>query len=356
LESEFHAADGVAALRATRLTDDQVAIAEAAFKRLDRPEDLITAVDHWLRTGRPSAVADSPRLDDALKLYNEWLAVTTELRPLTKGRMRRQVRHFVNQAGNMRVADVLPDHVEHYLAHLKVSAITKDSACRAVSSFFTWCMKGKRHWTVNNPCYAVEIEGARDDDHEPVVLPVSECERLMRAAESFKNGRLVPYLAICLFGGLRPFETARLGWDQVNLADGEIRLRANQAKTGKGRIVEILPTLRAWLEAYKGRDEIFRPRFKDDLRDLKTSIGYGTPSKENPGLKPWVHDVMRHTAISHYFRQTGSYGRTAEQFGNSEGIIKKHYQSRVSSEETKRFYALLPKGAANIVELPAAAT
>jgi len=28
--------------------------------------------------------------------------------------------------------------------------------------------------------------------------------------------------------------------------------------------------------------------------------------------------------------------------GNSESIIKKHYQSRVSSKETKRFYALRP--------------
>jgi hypothetical protein len=52
---------------------------------------------------------------------------------------------------------------------------------------------------------------------------------------------------------------------------------------------------------------------------------------------------MRHTAISHYFRKTGSYGLTAEQFGNSEAIIKRHYQGRVSSEDTRKFYALLPK-------------
>ena len=60
------------------------------------------------------------------------------------------------------------------------------------------------------------------------------------------------------------------------------------------------------------------------------------------GLKPWPVDVMRHTAISHFFRQSGSYGLTAEQFGNSEAIIKAHYQGRVSSEDTKRFYAILP--------------
>jgi hypothetical protein len=58
----------------------------------------------------------------------------------------------------------------------------------------------------------------------------------------------------------------------------------------------------------------------------------------------WAPDIMRHTAISHYFRKTGSYGHTAEQFGNSEAIIKKHYQSRVSSEDTGRFYALRPSG------------
>ena len=45
-------------------------------------------------------------------------------------------------------------------------------------------------------------------------------------------------------------------------------------------------------------------------------------------------DVLRHTAISHYFRATASYGRTAEQVGNLASIIKKHYQSRVSSKKT----------------------
>jgi hypothetical protein len=35
LEGEFHAASGAAALRATRLADEQVAIAEAGFKRLE---------------------------------------------------------------------------------------------------------------------------------------------------------------------------------------------------------------------------------------------------------------------------------------------------------------------------------
>src|ERR1043166_4041563 len=134
LEGEFHASNGVAALRATRLTDEQVGIAEAAFKRLEQDADLITAVDHWLRTGKPKTIKESPRLDEALKSYVDWLETTTELRPLTKSHLRRRVTHFVNNVGNLRVTDVLPDHIENYLAHRNVSANTKDANCRAISS------------------------------------------------------------------------------------------------------------------------------------------------------------------------------------------------------------------------------
>jgi integrase len=343
LEGEFHATNGAAALRATRLTDEQIAVAEAGFKRLERDEDLLTAIDHWLRTGKPAVVKESPRLDDALKEYTTWMESTKELRPQTKKNLRRRVTNFVRGVGNKRVIDVVPEHVEHYLAHCNVAPITKDAERRAISSFFVWCMKGKRHWAINNPCYAVEIEGvAGSGDHEPVVLPVDECEKLLRAAERAEGGRLAPYIAICMFGGLRPFEAARLNWEQVNLADGEIRLRGGQTKTGAGRTVQICPTLRAWLRRYRGRDEIYRPVFEERLRELRAGLGYGKPKEESPDLKPWVPDVLRHTAISHYFRATGSYGRTAEQFGNSESIIKKHYQSRVSSKDTKRFYALRP--------------
>lgn len=346
LEAEFHAANGVAALRATRLSDEQVGIAEAAFKRLEKDEDLLTAVDHWLRTGKPTTIKESPRLDEALKVYEDWLETTTDLRAVTKGHLRRRVTHFVKNVPNLRVTDVLPDHIENYLAHRNVSANTKDANCRAISSFFTWCMKGKRHWAINNPCYAVEIEGlTSDDDREPVVLAVNECEALLRAAEKLENGRLVPYVALCMFGGLRPFETARLTWDQVNLTDGEIRLKGTQAKTGKGRIVVICKTLKAWLSRYRKSGDIYRATYDLELKALRASIGYGPKTEDPPHLKPWVPDVLRHTAISHYFRATGSYGRTAEQFGNSEGIIKKHYQGRVSSADTKRFYALRPRNA-----------
>ena len=81
------------------------------------------------------------------------------------------------------------------------------------------------------------------------------------------------------------------------------------------------------------KDEtIFPPNWLKDFRAVRKAAGV----ERRPS------DVVRHTAISHFFRKTGSYGLTAEQFGNSESIIKLDYQGRVTSEDTKRFYRLMP--------------
>jgi hypothetical protein len=45
--------------------------------------------------------------------------------------------------------------------------------------------------------------------------------------------------------------------------------------------------------------------------------------------------------------------KTAEQFGNSESIIKKHYPGRVSRADTKKFYALRPTPAKAAQRKPA---
>jgi integrase len=160
---------------------------------------------------------------------------------------------------------------------------------------------------------------------------VSDCKAILHAAEKYKNGLLAPYVAVCIFGGVRPTEAARLDWAQVNLADGEILLAQEQTKTKKSRVIKICATLKAWLLAHKGK-----PFYPENWRKEFNAV------KRMAGLKEWTPDVMRHTAISHYFRKTGSYGYAAEQFGNSEAIIRAHYQGRVSTEETKAFYSIMP--------------
>jgi integrase len=343
LEAEFFSRTHEdSALRATRLTDTQLRIAESCFIRLDEDEEMLRALNHWLEYGRKQSVAESPRLDDAVEAFKKWLETTPTLRDRTKANLRLRVGIFANSIGNMHVSTVTPETIESFLEKRNTSPRSKINDRLAISRFFRFCVERPRRWATTNPCRDVRVEKS-GDTAAPAVLTVSECRKLLGAAEHHRKGRLAPYVALCLFGGLRPFEASRLAWEQVNLKDREIRLEANQTKTKRGRVLTIDDTLAAWLEAHKGKP-FFPPNWRKDFDKLKAMAGYdGREGDDGTKLKPWPEDVLRHTAISHYFRHTGSYGRTAEQFGNSEAIIKRHYQGRVSSEDTKAFYALLPK-------------
>jgi len=193
----------------------------------------------------------------------------------TKANLRLRLNAFAGSVGNLRVADFTPDALEAYLGQRNLSPASKDNDRRAVSRFFSWCIQRPRRWATTNPCREVRV--ARGEKAPPAVLTLQECSRLMSAAKAHRRGRLVPYTAVCLFGGLRPFEAARLRWEQVNLHDGEIRVEANQTKTKRPQVVAICDTLAAWLKANKGKP-FFPSNWRKDFDVIKAKAGYLAPS------------------------------------------------------------------------------
>jgi len=344
LESEYLARSGEGtALRSTRLSEAQARIAETVFPMLDRDEDILTAVNFWRQNQHLHVAVESPRIDTAIDDYTKWLK-TSPFRDATKRHWKTRMNIFKNSVRNIQVSQVTPETIENYLATRNTSPGGKDTDRRAISRFFSWCIERPRRWAATNPAREVKID--RGETAPPAILAVEDCEKLLRAAEAHESGLLAPYVAVCLFAGLRPDEAKRLTWQQVNLTDKEIRLESNQTKTKTPRVVTIHPTLEAWLTPHKGKS-FFPANWRKEFDAVKAAAGFvGRKDPDAPkdeAGRPFPHDVMRHTAISHFFRDCGSYGLTAEQFGNSEAIIKKHYQGRVGSEDTKQFYAIQPK-------------
>lgn len=323
----------------TRLQPAALAAAEECLAKLTGPDELLEATNWWLRAGRKQCCPDSPTITQAADSFLAWLKSTPTLRDRSKSNLRNRVAAFAKARPSVRVAGITPDMVESYLLSRGTSAVTVDNYRRALSRFFGWCSERPRRWLASNPCREITIE--RGPTPPPAILSVQETESLLRAAEAHKAGRLALYTALCLFSGLRPeSEVRRLSWASINLEDGEIRIEATN-KTERSRVVAIHPTLKAWLQAYRG-SEIYPQNWRRDFAKVRS----------NAGIESWPQDVLRHTATSHYFRLTGSYGLTSEQFGNSEAIIKRHYQSRVTTEETSRFYNLLPQTHPTIIQMP----
>jgi integrase len=367
-ETEYLQQPSERTVKATVLDDDQLRIAEMAVLKMgeDWPH-VLDAIDRWKRDGGKSIPTETPRIDDAVKQYVQFLDAST-FRAATKQNWKNRIKAFGDKVENVRIAEVTPEFIEEFLQKRDVSAVGKNTDRLAVSRFFSWCIERPRRWVTANPCREVRVD---QGEKGPVaVLSVAECKAMLRAAEKHNDGAFVAYLAVCLFGGLRPFEARRLTWEQVNLTDGEIRIDSKQTKTGKGRTVKICPTLAAWLKGCKGKP-FFPANWRRDFAAIKAMAGFEHTrwtvgarkyddtvkvirkgrevakekrdwKKEHVAGKRFAPDVLRHTAISHYFRQSGSYGFTAEQFGNSEAIIKAHYQSRVSSADTEAFYKMRP--------------
>ena len=104
---------------------------------------------------------------------------------------------------------------------------TFNSYLTSLTTFFTWCED--QHYTQQAPTKSIEkIEARRlhDLDDEPAILTVPQCAKLLKATLDTDPG-LVPYVACCLFAGLRPEkEAARL-----------LKVDIWRSDNGKGAIV-----------------------------------------------------------------------------------------------------------------------
>ena len=155
---------------------------------------------------------------------------------------------------------------------------------------------------------------------------------------------MVPYMALCLFAGIRPVgEMSRLDWKDIDFKRGEVFISEEASKTGDERIVTMTDTLVAWLIPHrKAEGSIYftRTRFE------RIHKGAGVR---------WAKDCMRHTFGSYHLAMWDNMGRTMEQMGHTNArIFKNHYRRAVRQEDAKRFWSIRPKTEAGILRFPAA--
>lgn len=328
LESEYLVGERTETPKLTSLTVEQVAAAERAFSLLGDdapPAELVRAAGFWMERGRTLAGSDSaPDLDTAFGLFDAWLP-DSGLRPKTQTGLRHAVRQLVRAVGNLKLTSLDEDTLHRHLEGRPISPIARDNERRGLSKFFSWCAEPPRRWLRVNPARVARRR--RIEMPPPAILTVDQCKALMRAAEVEGWTR---WFTLQLFGGLRPSEAERLQPGQILLDEGEIRIEGTQTKTGRARVVPIGPTLRAWLKAYPDHPPGFsRRKFRRIVEKAK--------------IEKWPLDVARHTGLTHLIRQRDSYAEAARLAGNSETMLRRHYEGRVSKAETKRFFGILPR-------------
>ena len=317
----------------TKLDKAQLRAAEEAFDLLPHYESLNEAVRLYLKANKPRRTA----VKDAVW---QFLATKESCSKNTYDQAKGLLMKLVDWADGRTLDSICREDAQEYLKTARSGSY--NHYLRFAKSLYKWAIS--EELTENNPFKNI---APKTRIHTEVsVLSCDEAKALLGASEALYGSGLLPYTAITLFAGLRPdSEMRHLTWEAINLEDAEIRV--TMGKTRIPRTVDIPDNLVKWLRKCDRSSPIYPRNFRRKWSKVRNKAGFkGGAAKtaqekaQELGLKPWVKDYTRHTAISYKVRQTGDIHSTATWAGNSPAIIRTHYLGLVSSSEAEKYWSL----------------
>jgi integrase len=336
-EGEAQAAiekEGILARRigkqARKLSDADLFDAAKALDVLAREVTLETAARFWMEHNRPGNRALT--IENAVEEFLQSRR-GKGCRPVTVRGYGDKLGLFARDMDGRKLAQTTVSVVDAWLDKRAFTPGTKGAYLRNLRAFFGWACK--RRYMVENPALAVDLPYR--DKSRVTYLTVEDCELLLRTAERDRP-EIVPYIALGMFGGLRPSEIhghktghAPLDWRCILFDKALIDVEPEQTKTRDGRHVTMTPNLFAWLLPYcQTEGPIFytRSAFESVLR--KSGVPYGK-------------DILRHTAGTYMFARDRNDGAVAAQLGDTIKTVRTHYVNpRVEQSAAARFWAIMP--------------
>jgi integrase len=368
LEIESINGDTTISPRVTRLSAAQLADAETAVNIIGGKATLAIVAQFWRENYREALTekAIGPAFVEFIRAKE-----SENCRPDTIRNLRDRVGRFAKAAGTdiafeskrneytirtpgKNLSLILPAEVRQFI-HAGGSPENKNNERRALSNFFNWC--ARRGYCAETPM--AKIDTIQLDESEPVVMPLDRVRKFVAAASSFKDGKLLPYVALGLFAGMRPKEISRISWDVINLPEKTITLGPKFAKMRGRRVIDMPANLVQWLKPFaQSKASIIPKNFRKDYDVIKAVIGYAGANRkpkcktdkngktvvavDQPKLEPMAQDILRHTAISNHLAEHQHEGKTATWAGNSPDIIHKSYKGLVTVKEAKQFWNIRP--------------
>jgi len=237
----------------------------------------------------------------------------------------------------------------------------KNTAAAHLSSL--WSFAIPKEWARVNPVDNV----ARAHAPKPTI-PILTAKQLRRLFVSTIRlyPDMIPLIAVEVFAGIRPVESEKLRWENIDFAEGILDIPDEIAKTRIGRHITMHPTLISWLNWHiesggANTGKICPPlpkRTKENPRKSKKAPP-ADPEEHSPqilrqrlreirnraGITPWPQDVLRHTfasaAIASKWRDIGHL--CLELGHSSQKMLSRHYlRTSMRAKEGKAVFAVTP--------------
>ena len=278
---------------------------------------------------RDRKVKESPYMAELLSLWvDDKRTGLKTLRPKTLKSIRNMANMFKTDFGMTRMKEIDQSRVEDYLKAKAVSDQTRENVRNYLAQFFNWSIKKRYH--DQNPAEAIEIEVNRGS---PGFFQVEDCEAMMKEALKPEHRPLTAYLALCLFGGIRPDEVARMTWEtNVKMGTKEIFLQVDITKTKKERIFRMADNLFEWLAFCKDQKPLVPA---SNIQNMRVRLCKAQTFD-------WIPDGLRHTFATLHYAKHKSFEELRHVMGNSPAIIDRFYKGAISHADVDRFWSITP--------------
>jgi integrase len=251
--------------------------------------------------------------------------------------LRVYLTQFSKGRSERRIDEFTTEDIDNWFVSRNEAPATMASNLGRLSSLFGFCER--RRWIFENPCDF--MERVRLEAKPPQILTVAEADRLVRHCATNER-RILAYVALGLFAGLRPGELQNLKWDAVDLVNGRLRVDAAITKVRRMRWVKLPANCIAWLKSCprrRGRVAPSHSTLRRAIRRVRNVMKW----------KAWPQDLLRHTAASYLVAIHEEVNKVALMLGNSAKVLLSVYHQLVLDDDARAFFAIQPTNEKGVI-------
>lgn len=247
------------------------------------------------------------------------------LRPAYLISLRQYLSAFAFHFSDISLPEIGHKELEEWFQGRREKGATRASNIGRLRSFFSFAVR--RGWIEVNPCD--RLERVKIDRKAPQILSV-KAARVLLTLTARRAPECLPYLALCMFAGVRPSEARQLQWSDIRGQFAHISAAASKVRR---RRLAFLPANCLEILNSCDRSKPLMPSHSTIRRRLRLAVKLFRVAQ-------CPQDILRHTAASYLLAKHQDAGKVALWLGNSPKILLTHYTELVTPEEAEQFFAL----------------
>ena len=312
----------------SKLSPERIAQAAAAFKLLDEHKiDLMAVVSAHIKAHKQRSASVA-----WLELFNQFLQAKQSRSDAYRSELEITRDRFPT-LHNLMASDISHRDIEPLLAGLGPSA--RNACMRYLRAVFNFGIK--REFLTENPVNRLDF--ADRPRKEVVTIPVDRVRAMLEHALA-EDLRLLPFLALGLFCGVRPDgELLEIEWTDIK--SDEIVIRPEVSKTNRRRFIDLSDNAKAWLNAYAAQGGAMAGKVVQfTASELRT---HRTANWKAAEISEWPQQGMRHTFCSCWLAQHGDVNKLVLMSGHdSVDTMWRAYHAGIPEAEAARFWSIMP--------------